>query len=102
MEEFLNGLTLTGIPVIILLPAVVGLLKQLGLRDSWTGVAAAVVGILVAFAIQAVETWPYIEPWVRVVVIGVLLGLGANGVYSQYRHITKTRAADAAKEEPVA
>ena len=102
MEDFLNGLTLTGIPVVILMPSIIAWLKSLGLPTSWTGVASAVAGVLVAAAIQAIKTWPQIEPWVCVVVAGVLLGLAANGVYSQYKHITETRAADAAKEDTIA
>lgn len=104
MEELIqliSGLTIVGVPVIILLPAAIALLKQVGLPTSWTGVVAAVLGMLVALGIQAVKTWPQIEPWVGVVVTGTLLGLAANGLYSQYQHFTKTRAKDAGIEPEV-
>lgn len=97
--QLISGLAIVGVPVIVFLPAAIALLKQVGLPTSWTGVAAAVLGMLVALAIQAVKTWPTIEPWVGVVVTGTLLGLASNGLYSQYKHFTDTRSKDAGLPE---
>lgn len=96
--DLLTGLTIVGIPIIIFLPAAIQLLKQIGMPTSWTGAAAAVLGILTAFAVQAVKTWPDISPWIGVVVMGIIMGLAANGLYSQAQHFIQTRTNDSTKE----
>ena len=85
MDNFLNGLTLLGIPALLLVPLIVQGLKALGLPNRWAGAAAILVGLLVAALIEAVAAWPAITPLVRVLIAGILLGLAASGSYSQYR-----------------
>lgn len=87
MENFLNGLTLLGIPAVILVPLLVQGLKALGLPGRWAGVAALVSGIAVAGMIEAVQAWPSVTPLVRFIVAGLLLGLASSGTYSQFRSI---------------
>jgi len=85
MENFLNGVTLLGIPALVLVPVIVQGLKDLGLPARWAGVAALAIGFAVAGLAEAVEAWPSVAPWARFVVAGVLLGLASVGTYSQYR-----------------
>jgi hypothetical protein len=89
MENFLNGIVLLGIPAVILVPMIVQGIKTLGLPDKWAGVAALMVGLLVAGLAEAVNEWPVVTPLVRFVVAGVLLGFAAAGSYSQYRVFNK-------------
>lgn len=88
MESFLNGITLLGIPAMILVPLLVEGLKRLGLPSRWAGAAALAMGLLVAGLAGAVEAWPSVTPLVRVLVAGILLGLASAGSYSQYRVVT--------------
>lgn len=97
METFLNGVALVGVPVVVLIPLIIMWLKQIGLPTSWTGVATAVIGILVAALIQAVKEWPRLEPLAWILVFGIIMGLAGNGLNSQWKHLVKTREADAGK-----
>jgi hypothetical protein len=85
VEDFLNAITLLGIPAITLVPVLVEGLKSLGLPTQWAGVAAVMVGLAVAGLAEAVNAWPSVTPLVRFVVAGLLLGFASAGVYSQYR-----------------
>ena len=85
MENFLNGITLLGIPAMVLVPVLVSGMRMLGLPVRWAGVAALAAGLAVAALAEAVQAWPSVTPWVRFLVAGVLLGLASVGAYSQYR-----------------
>ncbi|HEX8599124.1 MAG TPA: hypothetical protein VF952_11485 [Chloroflexia bacterium] len=87
MDNFLNGLTLLGIPAVVIVPLLVQGLKALGLPGRWAGVAALMVGLAVAGMIEAVSVWPGVTPVVRFIVAGLLLGLASSGSYSQFRSI---------------
>jgi hypothetical protein len=88
MGEFLDGLTLLGIPAVVLVPFLVEGLKRLGLPKRWAGLAALVIGLLVAAAIGSIEAWPQVMPWLKYLVAGLLLGLGSAGVYSQAKELS--------------
>ncbi len=85
MENFLNGITLLGMPAVILVPVIVQGLKSLGLSSRWAGLVAVAAGLLVAGLAEAITAWPTITPVVRFVIAGFLLGLASSGAYSQYR-----------------
>jgi hypothetical protein len=85
MDNFLNGITLLGIPSLVLVPLLVQALKAAGLPVKWAGLAAIVVGLAVAGLAEAVTVWPQVTPVVRWLVAGLLLGLASAGAYSQYR-----------------
>jgi hypothetical protein len=85
MENFLNGITLLGIPSLVLVPLLVQALKAAGLPSKWAGAAAMAVGLAVAGLAEAVTAWPQVTPFVRWLVAGLLLGLASAGAYSQYR-----------------
>ena len=48
MQNFLNGITLLGIPAVVLVPVLVQGMKMLGLPVRWAGVAALAAGMAVA------------------------------------------------------
>jgi len=85
MENFLNGITLLGIPAVVLVPVIVQGLKALGLPERWAGPSAIIIGLAVAGIAEAVEAWPGVAPLARFIVAGILLGLASVGTYSQYR-----------------
>ena len=87
MENFVNGITLLGIPAILLVPLLVNGLRMLGLPARWAGLSAIAIGLTIAGLAEAVDAWPSVTPWVRFVVAGVLLGLASAGAYSQYKYL---------------
>ena len=91
MSNFLDGITLLGIPAVILVPLLVQGMKALGLPVRWAGLGAIGVGLLVAGLAAAVDAWPDVTPVVRSVIAGVLLGLASMGVYSQVSYQIRVR-----------
>ncbi len=90
MDNFLDGITLLGIPALVLVPVLVQGAKALGLPARWAGVVALALGLLVAGLAEVVQAWPAVTPVVRFLVAGVLLGLASSGAYSQFKvHSTR-------------
>lgn len=83
---FADGIVLLGVPAVVLVPLVVEGLKRIGLPTNWATPVAVIAGLLVAAAAEIVQIWPETIPFVRIVLAGIVLGLGASGVYSQARH----------------
>lgn len=83
MENFANGVTLLGVPAVLLVPLVVEGLKRLGLATRWATPAAILTSGVVAALAQALQIWPALDPPVQVIVAAVVFGFGASGVYSQ-------------------
>lgn len=92
MDDILNllsGLTLAGIPLIVLIPLIVEGLKKLGLPTHWTGFASIIVSVIAFLFVGLVKEWPRIDPWVTLAVAAIVVGLGANGTYSQAKLFKK-------------
>ncbi|MBF6614236.1 MAG: hypothetical protein IVW55_14010 [Chloroflexi bacterium] len=89
MDDFLNGITLLGIPALVLVPLLVQGIKQLGLPGRYAGVAALIIGLSVAGLAEVITAWPTVTPLVRFLVAGILLGLAPIGAYSQYKAARK-------------
>lgn len=89
MESFVDGITLLGIPAMLLVPLIVEGLKRAGLPGGYAIVASVAVAFMVALLAEVVAIWPATEPAVRVVVAGLVIGFAAAGVYSQGRHWSK-------------
>ena len=83
-DNLINGLTLLGIPLVVLIPLIIQAFKSWGMSERWTGPVAALLGIAGMAAVQAIAVWPYLEVWVKILVYGLLIGLAANGAYSQF------------------
>lgn len=80
----IENVLIAGVPLILVIPACVEVLKRAGLADRYAGVAAIVCGILLlALGDLAVENSGHWSTWV---VGGVVYGLAAAGLYSQ-RHV---------------
>ena len=91
MDAFANGIVLLGIPAVVLVPLVVEGLKRLGMPVAWATAAAVAVATVVAALAEVVNVWPGVTPVVRVIVAGVVLGLGASGAYAQRGLVTGRR-----------
>lgn len=82
MELDIDKLTVLGLPAIALVMVLVQIAKAFGLPGRFAPVAAVVAGALVAAGMAAIELSPAMEPLVRYLVIAVLLGGAAMGIYS--------------------
>jgi len=79
MPELLIG----GVPLVALIVALVELAKQtMGLDSQYAPVTAVVLGILIAIGIQVSTLFPEFGTWFQVVVLGMVAGLLACGIYS--------------------
>ena len=63
ITQFLGGFALLGIPAVVLIPVLVEGAKRLGLPARYAGLAAMLIGMLVAALIGGVEGWPAIRSW---------------------------------------
>lgn len=79
MPELLIG----GVPLVALIIALVELAKQtVGLDSQYAPVTAVMLGILMAIGIQVSTLFPEFGTWYQVVVLGMVAGLLACGIYS--------------------
>lgn len=85
IANLINGLTLTGVPLIILIPILIGAFRGWGMSERWTGPVAALLGVLCMATVQSIKVWPAIEMWIAIPVLGLLVGLGSNGAFSQFK-----------------
>lgn len=83
MESFVDGVTLLGVPAMLLVPLIVEGLKKAGLPATYAIFAALGAAFGVAVLAELVAVWPVTEPFVRVIVTTILIGFAAAGVYSQ-------------------
>lgn len=95
-----DDVVLYGVSGITLVMLVVQAAKVAGLPDKWAPLAALISGLLVAGAVIANELWPAeVGPWVRLVVLALLLGLAGSGLYTHTQatqEVVDTRNAEKA------
>ncbi len=91
MDSFANGITLLGIPAVVLVPVIVEGLKKAGMPVSYSIFAAIGAAFLVAALAEALNIWPEAAPVVRVFTATIVVGFAAAGVYSQGKFWTKNR-----------
>lgn len=86
-----------GVPLIVLVPAVVELAKGAGLPVRWAGAAAVVVaGVLAALADLALRGDLY-GSVAGYLLAALVYGLASSGLYSQVRELTGTSAGRSAR-----
>ena len=80
-------LLVIGVPLVVVVPALVELLKRTFLPTRWAGVAAiaccaVVVGLV---ELQGDPTYGALATWA---LMSLIYGLAASGFYSQYQKLT--------------
>ena len=85
----LDGDLIAGVPLLVLLPALVEMLKRAGLPVRFAGLAAVVCGV--AFFALRDLTLEESNVWATWIVGGIIYGLAAAGLYSQ-RDVLKPEA----------
>ena len=78
MQEWL----IFGVPAVALIVVLVELAKRYGLDSRYAPLASIAFGVLFAVLGRLAEIHPGVAEWYEVVVIGLLAGLTASGLYS--------------------
>lgn len=90
LEEFVGRFALLGMPLIVLIPMLVGLIKATGWVPDGLGGAVALIVSALAFGIAGlVEYFPATAGPVSYFVGALLVGLGAIGAHSTFKTVKK-------------
>lgn len=89
-----GSVALVGVSAIPLVVMLVQVAKIFGLPSSLAGGAAILFGWAVMGASIAWTTWPQSQPYISLIVGGIVIGLAASGTYSQLDNQAKTKAKD--------
>jgi len=83
---------LDGIAIIALVPGIVEIAKRMGMPPRFAGLAAiAAASVLVTLGNLGAGVSPFAQP-AQWIVLGVVYGLAASGLYSQVQRIPAERA----------
>lgn len=77
----LPDLVIGGIPVIAIIIGLVEYIKSWGLGSKYAALVAMSLGILASVTVQLTVVYPGASPWVEAVVIGLVIGMSATGLY---------------------
>ncbi len=73
------------IALVIIVPVILGIvemLKRLGMNSKWAPLASVGIGVLLMLAGTTAEAYPGFAPWIIAIIVGLVLGLAASGLYS--------------------
>lgn len=80
-------LLVLGVPIVVLVPAFVQLLKMLGLPSAWAGLASIGTCGVVLGLIQ-LQAHPIFGGWAAWLLASIVYGLACAGLYSQVQKLT--------------
>lgn len=86
-QDFLDKLTLFGIPAVAIVVAIVALLRQVGLSGKFTPIAAVIAGGVVAVMLGVIDVYPNAAPIIKYLVAAIFLGLAGSGAYSLTKRV---------------
>ncbi len=76
------GFVVAGVPVSLVVVAIVEAIKRVfKLEGNAAIVVAVVVGLVLAMANQAAQLWPAFAVWWETAIAGILLGFAACGLF---------------------
>lgn len=78
----MQELIVFGVPAVGLIIVLVELIKRYGMDPRWAPLVAVGVGILFAVLAKVAAMYPGFAAWYEVVIVGVVAGLTAAGLYS--------------------
>lgn len=77
-------LLIVGVPLVIIVPALVELAKRLGLPTAWAGLASIACSALI-LGLVALQADARVGGWATWLLTSIVYGLAASGLYSQVR-----------------
>lgn len=75
---------IVGVPLVVIVPALVELAKRSGLPTAYAGLAAIASSALI-LGLVALQTDAHLGGWATWLLTSVVYGLAASGLYSQVR-----------------
>jgi len=81
---------IVGVPLVVIVPALVELAKRLGLPTAYAGLASIASSALI-LGLVALQTDAHLGSWATWLLTSIVYGLAASGLYSQVRE-TRSRA----------
>jgi hypothetical protein len=73
---------IVGVPLVLIVPAVVELAKRLGLPTAWAGLASIASSALI-LGLVALQAHTQFGSWATWLLTSIVYGLAASGLYSQ-------------------
>jgi 4-amino-4-deoxy-L-arabinose transferase-like glycosyltransferase len=80
-------LVIAGIPMAAVIVALVELMKAQGLPSRYAAPVAVGLGVLFAVCAKVAAGNPEFASWVEAILVGILAGLSASGLYSGTRAV---------------
>ena len=77
----MSDLVIRGIPVIAIVIGLVEYAKSWGLDTKYAALLSMGLGVVASLTIQLAVVYPEISPWVEAVVMGLVVGMSATGLY---------------------
>lgn len=77
-------LLIVGVPLVVLVPALVELAKRLGLPTAYAGLASIASSALILGLVE-LQTHTRFGSWATWLLTSIVYGLAASGLYSQVR-----------------
>lgn len=78
----MQDLVIFGVPAVALIVVIVELAKRYGMDARWAPLVAMAIGVAFAVLAKLSALYPTFAEWYEMVVIGLLAGLTAAGLYS--------------------
>lgn len=82
-------LTTTLVLVVPIIVALVELFKAHGLPSHWAPLASVASGIVLAIVALLAQRYPSVGDWGGAILLGIILGLAASGLYSGQKAIRR-------------
>jgi hypothetical protein len=77
-------LLIVGVPLVVVVPALVELAKRLGLPTAWAGLASILSSALI-LGLVALQADAQFGGWATWLLASIVYGLAASGLYSQVK-----------------
>jgi len=78
----IQDIAIYGVPVVILIPILVEVLKKVGwIKGDWAILTAVILGVGLLTCVKLASIFPVFDEWFAVIFLGAVVGLSSCGVY---------------------
>lgn len=78
-----------GFPALLVVAGLVEFSKKLGAAGNLCVVLSLVYGVVIMLLVQLAAAYPAIEPWLKTVFVGLVVGLSTSGLYDLAKNLFK-------------